>query len=334
MRKLINNPDDLAIELIDGFVLTNKDRVKRIGPHVVARAAAPVKGQVGVVIGGGAGHEPLFLEFIGEGLADATVHGQIFTAPAPDDVLQAIKAADGGAGVVLLYNNYAGDVLNFDMAQDDARDEGITVETVLINDEISAFPKEQAEERRGTSADSMVIHVAGAAAQSGMDLESLVTLLKRTVYNCRSLAVSTAPCTLPQTGLATFDLPDGRMEFGMGLHGEAGVRQVDLMTADDTADALLGDIVADLPFEEGDEVVALISGYGQTTRMEMFIVMRRVHAFLEERGISIYGSELGEFCTAQEMGGISMTLMKLDDEIKKYHDMPANGPGYVKFQTG
>lgn len=331
MRKLINNPDDLATELIDGFVLTYKDMVKRVGPHVVARTAVPVKGQVGVVIGGGAGHEPMFLEFIGEGLADVSVHGEIFTAPAPGDVLQAIKAADGGAGVLLLYNNYAGDVLNFDMGQEDARDEGMNVETVLINDEISAFPKEQMDERRGTSCDTLVVHVAGAAAQSGIDLESLVTLLKKTVFNSRSIAVATAPCTLPQTGLPTFELPQGRMELGIGLHGEAGVRQVDIMTANDTADALLDEIVADLPFEKGDEVVALISGYGQTTRMEMFLVMRRVHPYLKEKDISIYGSVLGEFNTAQEMGGISITLMKLDDEIKKYHDMPANGPGYVKF---
>jgi len=331
MRKLINNPDDLSTELIDGFVLAYKDRVKRIGPHVVARSSAPIEGQVGVVIGGGAGHEPMFLEFIGKGLADVSVHGEIFTAPAPDDVHQAIKAADGGSGVLLLYNNYAGDVLNFNIGQEEARNQGINVETVLINDEISAFPKEQMDERRGTSCDTLVIHVAGAAAQSDMDLSSLVALLKKTVFNCRSIAVATAPCTLPQTGLPTFELPDGRMELGMGLHGEAGVHQVEIMTANETAELLIDQIVLDLPFKEGDEVVALISGYGQTTRMEMFLVMRRLHSYLEEKGIAIYDSVLGEFNTAQEMGGISMTLMKVDDEIKKYHDMPANGPGFVKF---
>jgi len=331
MRKLINQPDDIVGELIDGFILTNPDKVTRISKHVVARKDAPEEGKVAIVIGGGAGHEPVFLEFVGKGMAHATVHGEIFTAPAPDHALEAIKAADGGAGVILLYNNYAGDVLNFNLAQEDAEDEGIKITTVLINDEISAFPREQMEERRGTTADPLVIHIAGAAADSGMDFDSLVTLLKRAVYNSRSLGVSTAPCTLPQTGLATFELPEGRMEFGMGLHGEAGVRQVDLMTADDTANTLLDDLVADLPFESGDEVIALISGYGQTTRMEMFIVMRRVHAYLEEKGISVYASEVGEFCTAQEMGGISLTLMKLDDELKKYYAMPADSPGYVKF---
>ena len=330
MRKLINDPENLALELIDGFCLTNKKKVKRIAPHVCARVDAPIKGKVGIVIGGGAGHEPLFLEFIGQGMADASVHGQVFTAPTPDKVLDAIKAADSGEGVILLYNNYAGDVMNFDMGQDFARLEGHKVETVLINDEISAFPPEQAEERRGTTADHLVIHVAGAAAEAGMGFEDLKKLLERAVFNCRSLGVSTSECTLPETGLKTFELAEGRMEFGMGIHGEAGIEQVDLMTADATAERLIDGIVEDLPFKSGDDVIALVNGYGATTRMEMFIVMRHMHKYIESKGMTIHETELGEFCTAQEMAGVSVTLMKLDDELKKYYDMPADSPGYVK----
>ena len=331
MRKLINDPENLAVELIDGFCVTNKKKVKRIAPHVCARVEAPIPGKVGIVIGGGAGHEPLFLEFIGKGMADASVHGQVFTAPTPDKVLDAIKAADSGNGVILLYNNYAGDVMNFDMGQDFARLEGIKVETVLINDEISAFPPEKAEERRGTTADHLVIHVAGAAAEAGMPFDELKALIERAVFNCRSLGVSTSECTLPETGLKTFELPEGRMEFGMGIHGEAGIEQVDLMTADATAERLINDIVKDLPFKAGDEVIALVNGYGATTRMEMFIVMRHMHKYLEKLGMKVYDTELGEFCTAQEMAGVSVTLMKLDDELKKYYDAPADSPGYVKF---
>jgi len=331
MRKFINNPDNISQELIDGFVLTNAKDVKRISPHVCARIDAPIKDKVGIVIGGGAGHEPLFLEFIGKGMADASVHGQIFAAPSPNQIIQAIRAADSGSGVILLYNNYAGDVLNFDMAQDMAQDEDIRVETVLINDEISAFPVEKQEERRGTTADHVVIHIAGAAAEAGLDFDSLKTLITKAIFNSRSLGVSTSACTLPETGKATFSLEDGRMEFGMGIHGEAGVRQTDLKTADATAEALIDDIVKDLPFESGDEVIALINGYGATTRMEMFLVMRRMHSYLEEKGISIHATELGEFCTAQEMAGVSVTLTKLDDELKKYYNMPANSPGYKKF---
>ena len=331
MHKLINNPDNIAVELIDGFCVTNKKKVKRIGPHVCARNEAPIAGKVGIVIGGGAGHEPLFLEFIGKGMADASVHGQIFAAPTPDHILESIKAADSGNGVILLYNNYAGDVLNFDMAQDFARMEGIKVETVLINDEISAFPPDQAEERRGTTADHVVIHIAGAAAEAGLSFEEVKAVIEKAVFNSRSLGVSTSACTLPETGKATFELPAGRMEFGMGIHGEAGVKQVDVMSANDTAEELLNNILADLPFESGDEVIALINGYGATTRMEMFIMMRHMHKFLEEKGISIYETELGEFCTAQEMAGVSVTLTKLDDELKKYYDAPADSPGYKKF---
>ena len=331
MHKLINNPDDIAVELIDGFVVTNQKSVKRISQHVCARKEAPIKGKVGIVIGGGAGHEPLFLEFIGKGMADTSVHGQIFAAPTPDHIIEAIKAADGGEGVILLYNNYAGDVLNFDMGQDFARMEGIKVETVLINDEICAFPPEQMEERRGTTADHVVIHIAGAAAEAGLGFDEVKRIIEKAVFNSRSLGVSTSACTLPQTGKATFQLPDGRMEFGMGIHDEAGVRQVDVMTADATAEALVDDILKDLPFESGDEVIALINGYGATTRMEMFIMMRHMHKYLEEKGIKIYDTELGEFCTAQEMAGVSVTLTKLDDELKKYYDAPADSPGYKRF---
>jgi dihydroxyacetone kinase-like protein len=332
MRKLINDPANIVDELIDGFVYTNIDKVKRIGRDtVVARIDAPVKGKVGIVIGGGAGHEPLFLEYVGKGMADSEAHGQIFAAPSASYGLTAIKAADGGKGVILLYNTYAGDILNFNMAQDMARDEGIRVETVLIYDDISSAPLERKEDRRGTTATPIVIKIAGNASESGMDFDSLKKLLERASFNSRSLGVSLSACTLPETGLSTFTLEEGKMEFGMGLHGEAGIKKVDLMTADDTTTAILDLIIADLPFKSGDEVIALINGYGSTTRMEMFIVMKKIHEYLAEKKISIHASELGEFCTSQEMAGISITLMKLDKEIKKYYDMAADSPGYVKM---
>ncbi len=332
MKKLINGPENIVNELIEGFVLTNKDKVKRIKDlNIVARADAPTTGKVGIVIGGGAGHEPLFLEFIGKGMADVEVHGQIFASPPPDTILEGIKAADGGAGVILLYNNYAGDVLNFDMAQDMAREEGIKIETVKINDEISSAPKDRAEERRGTTSDHIIIKIAGASSDSGLDHPSILKLLGRAVYNSRSLGVSLSACTLPETGMATFTLEDGKMEFGMGLHGEAGIKRVDTMSADRTTETILDLLIADLPYGKGDEVIAIVNGYGSTTRMEMFIIMRRINSYLGEKGISIYGSELGEFCTSQEMAGISITLIKLDDELKKYYDMSADSPGYVKI---
>lgn len=332
MKKLINDPNDIVNELVEGFLFINKDKVKKINNfNVVARMEAPVKGQVGVVIGGGAGHEPLFLEYIGRNMADVEVHGNIFAAPSPKAVLEGIKAANGGAGVILLYNNYSGDVFNFDLAQDLARKEGILIDTVLINDEVSSAPVERMNDRRGTTADHIIIKIAGAVAQSGMDFESIKILLKKAIYNSRSLGVSLSACTLPETGLATFTLEEGKMEFGMGLHGEAGIKKVDLMSADKTAEIILDLLIKDLPFEKDDEVIAIVNGYGSTTRMEMFIVMRRIHLYLAEKAIKISSSELGEFCTSQEMAGISITLIKLDDEIKKYYNLPADSPGYKKF---
>ncbi|MCL5070679.1 MAG: dihydroxyacetone kinase subunit DhaK, partial [Actinobacteria bacterium] len=318
MKKLINNPNDIVNELVEGFLFVNKGRVKRVGNlNVVARMEAPVKGKVGIVIGGGAGHEPLFLEYIGTNMADVEVHGNIFAAPSPKAILEGIKAANGGAGVILLYNNYSGDVFNFNAAQDLARKEGILVDTVLINDEISSAPKEFMEDRRGTTADHIIIKIAGSSAQSGMDFGSIKKLLRRAIYNSRSLGVSLSACTLPETGLATFTLEEGKMEFGMGLHGEAGIKKVDLMTADETAKSILNLLIEDLPFKKGDEVIVIVNGYGATTRMEMFIVMRAISFYLKEKDISIYSSEIGEFCTSQEMAGISITLIKLDDEIRE-----------------
>jgi len=332
VKKLINNPDDIVNELIEGFVLVNSSRVKRIGSsNAVARIDAPVSGKVGIVIGGGAGHEPLFLEYIGEGMADAEAHGQIFAAPSPDIVMDAIRAANGGQGVILLYNNYAGDVLNFGIAQEMAREEGIQIETVLVNDEISSAPLERMEDRRGTTSDHLIIKIAGAASAAALDINSLVKLLRKAIFNSRSLGVSLSACSLPQTGLSTFSLEEGKMEFGMGLHGEAGVKKVNLMTADETAKTILDYLIADLPYKAGDEVIFIVNGYGSTTRIEMFIVARKIYSYLSEKSIKIYSAELGEFCTSQEMAGISITLIKIDDEIKRYYNAKAVSPCYIKI---
>ena len=331
MKKLINDPNEIVNELVEGFLIVNKGKVKKINDfNVVARVEAPVKGQVGIVIGGGAGHEPLFLEYIGQNMADVEIHGNIFAAPSPKAILEGIRAANGGAGVILLYNNYSGDVFNFNTAQDQARKEGIMVDTVLINDDISSAPVEFMDDRRGTTADHIIIKIAGSAAQSGMDFESIKKLLKKAIFNSRSLGVSLSACTLPETGLATFTLEEGKMEFGMGLHGEAGIKKVDLMTADETVKSILDLLTEDLPFKKDDEVMAIVNGYGSTTRMEMFIVMRGINFYLKEKGISVYSAEVGEFCTSQEMAGISVTLIKLDEELKKYYDMPAKSPGYIR----
>jgi len=332
MKKLINKPSQIVDELIDGFVAANKTRVKRLENHtIVARNDIPIKDKVAIITGGGSGHEPLFIGYVGKGLADAAAHGQIFASPSSAIILEAIKACDSGKGVLLVYCNYAGDVLNFEMAQDLARDEGIKVEQVRINDDVSSGSKDEMERRRGTTATPIILKIAGSASSTGMELAPLKALVQKAVDNSRSLGVSLSACTLPETGVATFSLEEGKMEFGMGLHGEAGIKKVDIMTADETVKTILDILIDDLPFKKGDEVVALINGYGSTTYMEMFIISRKLNSYLAEKGITVHTIEIGEFCTSQEMAGISISLLKLDDELKKYYcNTHANSLKYTK----
>ena len=332
MKKLINNPKEIVNELIDGYILSQSNIVKKIeGYTVIIRKDIPIKDKIAIVTGGGSGHEPLFLEYVGKGMADAAAHGQIFASPSSAIILEAIKAANSGSGVLLVYCNYTGDVLNFNMAQEMAIDEGIKVDQVRINDDISSGPKNNREIRRGTTAAPLVLKIAGSASTTNLNFETLKSLVQKAVDNSRSLGVSLSGCTLPETGLATFSLEDGKMEFGMGLHGEAGIKKVDIMTADDTAQTLLDLLIEDLPFNKGDEVIALINSYGSTTKMEMYIIAGKIHSYLRQKNISIYSTEIGAFCTSQEMAGVSITLMKLDDELKKYYDMPCDAPGFKKL---
>jgi dihydroxyacetone kinase len=298
--------------------------------NAVIRRDAPVPGKVGIVIGGGAGHEPLFLEYVGKGMADAEAHGQIFAAPSPNVVSEAIRAVDSGTGVMLLYNNYAGDVLNFDMAQERARAEGISVRTVLVNDEIASAPRGQEAQRRGTTADHIIIKIAGAAAEKMLPLDQVVRVTEKAIAGSRSLGVALSSCTLPATGKEIFDLPDDKMEVGMGLHGEPGVERTSLLSADLTVDRIVPRIVEDLPYKRGDEIVLIVNGYGATTRMELFIVNRRVRAIVSDLGIRVHGTEIGEFCTSQEMKGASITFVRLDEELKDLYDAPCDSPFYKK----
>jgi dihydroxyacetone kinase-like protein len=334
MKKLINDPRNVVQELIEGFVLANEQKVCR-HPKVnaVVRRDAPVPGKVGIVIGGGAGHEPLFLEYVGRGMADAEAHGQIFAAPSPNIVYEAIKAVDSGKGVMLLYNNYTGDVLNFDKAQEKALAEGISVRTVLINDEVASAPKGQETQRRGTTSDHIIIKIAGAAAEKMLPLGEVVRVTERAIAGSRSLGVALSSCTLPATGREIFELPDDMMEVGMGLHGEPGVERTSLLSADRTVEKIVPRIVEDLPYKKGDEIVLIINGYGATTRMELFIVNRRIRAMLSELGMRVYGTEIGEFCTSQEMKGVSVTFVRLDEELKQLYDEPCDSPFYKKLAS-
>lgn len=331
MRKLINEPSQIVNELLDGYVAANRNKLQRIGNFTItSRKDLPLKDKVAIVTGGGSGHEPLFMGFVGKGMADAAAHGQIFTSPSSEIIFQTIKAVNCDKGVLLIYCNYAGDVLNFDMAQDLAIAEGIKVDQVRINDDVSSGSKDNRERRRGTTATPVILKIAGAASSMGMEMEPLKVLVQKAVDNSRSLGVSLSGCTLPETGMATFSLEDGKMEFGMGLHGEAGIKKVDIMTADETTKTILDILIDDLPFKKGDEVIALVNGYGSTTLMEMYIISRKINSYLPEKGISVYSTEVGEFCTSLEMAGVSISLVKLDEELKKYYNMPCEATWFRK----
>ncbi|OUM98016.1 MAG: dihydroxyacetone kinase [Paenibacillaceae bacterium ZCTH02-B3] len=329
MKKLINQPEHVVREMIEGFIAAY-GRDYRMLENVNGVVRKEKKDKVAIVIGGGSGHEPLFIGFVGEGMADGAAMGNVFAAPPPDTVLAVTKAVDAGKGVLYLYGNYAGDVLNFDMAAELAEMEGIETRTVRITDDVASAPSDRIHDRRGIAGDVMVFKIAGAAAEAGLPLEEVERLARKANDNTRSIGIALTPGTLPGADRPTFTLPDDEIEFGMGIHGEPGIRREKLQPADRLVDHMMDLLLADLPFRAGDEVVVLINGLGSTTLMELLIVNRRVAQVLRDKGISVYDTDVGSLCTTQEMGGMSITLMRLDDELKHFYDQPAYTPYYQK----
>jgi len=330
MKKLINDPFKVTTESIEGYVKAYPDIVRLVSPHVVARKNAPIQGKVGVVVGGGSGHEPLFLGWVGHGMADTAVLGEVFAAPSPTFVLEATRAANGGRGVLYIYGNYAGDNMNFDMAAESAQEEGIETGTVRVWDDVASAPPERASERRGLAGDLFVIKVAGARAETGSSLSEVKKSAEKARDNCRTYAVALSPATVPASGKPTFTIGENEMYFGIGAHGEKGVRRTNLLSADETAEILTDAVVKDLSLANTDQVNIIVNGYGSTTLMELYIMNRKVHEILDRLGIRIHRSEVGSFLTTQEMSGCSVTLMRLDEELKGLYDAPARTPAFVR----
>ena len=330
MKKLINDPFKVTTESIEGYVKAYPDIVRLVSPHVVARKNAPIQGKVGVVVGGGSGHEPLFLGWVGHGMADTAVLGEVFAAPSPTFVLEATRAANGGRGVLYIYGNYAGDNMNFDMAAESAQEEGIETGTVRVWDDVASAPPERASERRGLAGDLFVIKVAGARAETGSSLSEVKKSAEKARDNCRTYAVALSPATVPASGKPTFTIGENEMYFGIGAHGEKGVRRTNLLSADETAEILTDAVVKDLSLGNTDQVNIIVNGYGSTTLMELYIMNRKVHEILDRLGIRIHRSEVGSFLTTQEMAGCSVTLMRLDEELKGLYDAPARTPTFVR----
>ncbi|MCG0275400.1 MAG: dihydroxyacetone kinase subunit DhaK [Thermosediminibacteraceae bacterium] len=332
MKKLINNPELVVEEMLEGMVRAFPQYVRKLeGYNVIVRVDAPVKGKVALVSGGGSGHEPSHAGYVGKGMLDAGVAGSVFTSPTPDQIFEAIKAVDGGAGVLLIIKNYTGDVMNFEMAADMARAEGIDVESVIVNDDVAVENSTYTVGRRGIAGTVFVHKIAGAKAQAGGTLEEVKAVAEKVIKNVRSMGMALTPCIVPAAGKPTFEIGEDEMEIGMGIHGEPGTMRTKIKKADEIVNHLMEKILADLPLEDGAEVAVMVNGLGGTPLMELFILNRRVNQILEEKGIKVYRTYVGEFMTSLEMAGASITLLKLDDELKSLLDAPADTPAFKQL---
>jgi phosphoenolpyruvate---glycerone phosphotransferase subunit DhaK len=328
MKKLINEPDAVVREALEGIEAAHSDLVRVIyEPAVIVRADAPVQGKVGIISGGGSGHEPMHGGFVGRGMLDAACPGEVFTSPTPDQMLEATKAVDGGAGVLHIVKNYTGDVLNFEMAADLAKDEGIEVEAVVTNDDVAVQDSLYTAGRRGVGITVIAEKICGAAAEEGKSLSEVAELCRTVNGQGRSMGMALTPCVTPGSGEPSFELADDEMEIGIGIHGEPGRYREKLTSAAEVVDRLASAIVEDLPFESGDRVLAFVNGMGGTPLIELYIVYRELNRFLQERGITIERRLIGDYITSLEMAGCSITLLKLDDELMRLWDAPADTPG-------
>jgi dihydroxyacetone kinase-like protein len=328
-KKLINRPDRILAEMLEGIARAYPGIVRLTDEGLIVRAQPKVEGKVGLVIGNGSGHEPAMIGFVGEGLFDVNVPGEIFTAPGPERIVAGIRAADRGAGVLLCVSHHAGDRMNAEMAVELCELEGVgPVEMVLLYDDISSAPKGHEPERRGTAGLFFTWKMLGAFAETGADLAACKRMAEHIRDHTRTLAVALTPGTNPITGAVMFDLPDDEIEIGMGVHGEVGRGRRKYTTADDTVDVMLAPILEDLPFQAGDEVLVFLNNSGSLTEMELYILFRRVAERLAEAGIVIYGSYLGDYATTQEMAGFALALCKADDALKPLWDAPARGAGF------
>jgi dihydroxyacetone kinase len=322
-KKLINDPFDAVDEALEGFVAAHAEIVELAEPRVVVRRTRAT-GKVGLVVGGGSGHEPAFAGYVGAGMADSAACGNIFASPPPNVILGAIHAANHGRGVLMSYGNYAGDVMNFGLAAQLAGAEGIEVREIQVTDDVASASRNEAARRRGIAGDIIVFKCAGAAAEQGLSLTEVDRVAGKANAATRSMGVALSACEVPGSGRPTFELPDGEMEIGMGVHGEPGIKRGPLQPADEVARILVDAIVADIEDRGRGDVALLVNGLGATAYLDQYIVYRGARRALEASGLRVVRSQVGEFITSLEMAGVSVTVTLLDDELLSYLDAPAN----------
>lgn len=332
MKKIINKPEAVVEEMLEGMAKAHPEYVTKMPEYnCLVYKEAPIRGKVGIISGGGSGHEPAHAGYIGKGMLDAACAGNVFSSPTPDHFYEAAKAVDSGAGVLMIIKNYSGDLMNSEMAQDMADMDGIKVERVFVDDDVALENSTYTTGRRGIAGTVFVHKIAGAKAAAGADLSEVKRVAEKAIASTRSMGMALTPCIVPIAGKANFSLADNEMEIGMGIHGEPGIYRGELTTADEITAQLLSKIIADLPYQAGDEVAVMVNGLGATPLMELYIMNRKVSEVCEDKGIKIHRTYVGEFMTALEMTGASISLIKLDEELKALLDAPANSIAFKQF---
>ncbi len=332
MKKFINNPANAVDEMLQGYLKAHPNIIAaKENDRVLMDKRVPIKNKVGIVTGGGSGHKPAFIGYIGRNMVDAVAVGEIFSSPPGQMFYDAIKAADSGKGVAVLYGNYAGDNMNVAIAMDMAENEGIQVGKVVATDDVPSAAKEKVDQRRGVAGEILMWKVGGAKASMGASLDEVISVSKKAIDNTRSMGVGLSPCIIPEVGHPNFTIEEGKMEIGIGHHGEPGIEVIDLESASEIARRMCDVILPDLPFDKGDEVVVLLSGLGATPMMELYILFNDIEKILSEKGISIFASYVGNYFSSLEMAGATLTLMKLDYELKDCISLESDSVGLTQF---
>ena len=333
MKKFINDPFDFVEELTEGIIKAHGDyyRADKGDLRIIVRQDAPIKGKVAIATGGGSGHLPVFMGYVGKGLADGACIGNVFSSPSAGQMKRVTKAIDGGAGVLYLYGRYQGDMMNFNSAAEESIKNGIRVESVIVSDDVASAPPERHSERRGVAGIFFAYKIAGAMANEMASLDEVKRVTQKAVDNTRSLGIALGPCTIPLVGKPNFEISDDEMEIGMGIHGEQGVERVKMRTPDEIAATRVDRVVNDMPFVAGDEVAVLVNSLGATPLEELYVLYRKIDELLREKGLVLHRPYVGRYACSMEMQGMSLSLMKLDDELKRLLDAPADSPFFKQF---
>lgn len=331
MKKMLNKPEDFVPEMLEGLLLAHSDQLTSAGDvHAIVRANAPVAGKVALATGGGSGHLPVFLGYVGQGLLDGCAVGDVFASPPAETMLEVTRRIHGGKGVVYIYGNYYGDTMNFDMAAEMAELEGIPVRTVLVKDDVASAPAAEAGRRRGVAGMVFAFKVAGAKAEQGGSLDEVAAAAEKALANIRTMGVALSPCTVPAAGTPTFTIGEDEMEIGMGIHGERGMKREKLQSADRVAERMTLAILEDLGAGAGDRLAVMVNGLGATPPEELYILYRKAHELLSARQIRVHRAYVGEYATSMEMAGASLTFFRLDAELAGLLDAPAQTPFFIQ----